>query len=70
SASHLPHPGPGHLRPRRLHRLPSSYQFLLSCQPLGSFPRSSLGLRPWPWIRLRHLRFGLRLGRSEILINS
>ncbi|CAN7986543.1 unnamed protein product, partial [Ixodes pacificus] len=63
----LPHPGPGHLRPRRLPRLPRPHQLLLSLPHLLSTdPRPSfrIRLRPWPRLRprlrLRNLRSGIR----------
>ncbi|CAN8015790.1 unnamed protein product, partial [Ixodes persulcatus] len=68
---HLPHPGPGHLRPRRLPRLPRPHQLLLSLPHLLHLsPRPSLRirLRPRPRLWLWHLRYGLRpeLRRSPI----
>ncbi|EEC06738.1 hypothetical protein IscW_ISCW003870, partial [Ixodes scapularis] len=68
---HLPHPGPGHLRPCRLPWLPRPHQLLLPCTYLlhrRTRPGCWTCLRSWtrlrprlrPRLRLRHLRSGIR----------
>ncbi|CAN7986539.1 unnamed protein product, partial [Ixodes pacificus] len=62
-----PHPGPGHLRPCRLPRLPRPHQLLLPCAYLlHRCTRPGCRTCLWSWtrlrprLRLRHLRSGIR----------